>query len=95
MYHDVLSDDDVNYDVTFEADLIAHGVCESGSEGTRLVLGLQMIWDQVVEVTSRDFNEVYPANGEGVADFTIPVADGATPSSGGMEGLEVILHLGR
>jgi hypothetical protein len=94
-FHDVLSDDEIHYDVSFEADVTFDGVCEIGPGGAELVLGLAMAWDQVVEVTAEDFHEVYPASGENAADLTLPLIDGATASVGGGEGMEVVLRLGR
>lgn len=94
-FHDVLSEDEIHYDVSFEADVSFDGVCEIGPGGAQLLLGLVMAWDQVVEVTAEDFHEVYPADGENAADLTLPLIDGATASVGGGEGMEVVLRLGR
>jgi hypothetical protein len=93
-YHDVLTQDEIEYDVTFDADVAFDGTCEDTPGSTQLVLDLDMSWNQVVEVTARDFHGVYPVAGDNAAIVTLPLIDGATASVGG-EGMEVMLHLGR
>jgi hypothetical protein len=93
-YHEVLTEDEIEYDVTFEADVVFDGTCEDTPGSTQLVLDLDMAWNQVVEVTAPDFHQVYPVAGDNTAIVTLPLIDGATASVGG-EGMEVVLHLGR
>lgn len=94
-FHDVLSEDDIHYDVSFEADVVFEGTCEGGPGGTQLLLGLEMAWDQVVVVTAEDFHRTYPKSGENAANVTLPLIDGASASMGGGEGMEVVLRLGQ
>ncbi len=94
-YHDVLVEDEINYDVTFEADVALDGSCEDTPGSTQLVLDLDMNWNQVVEVTAPDFHGVYPVAGDNTAIVTLPLIDGASASVGGEGMVEVVLHLGR
>ncbi|MCU0522135.1 MAG: hypothetical protein MUF84_15760 [Anaerolineae bacterium] len=91
-FSDVLSEDDIHYDVSFEADVAFDGTCDLGPGGAQLLLGLEMVWDQIVNVTAEDFDETYANSGEESENLILPLIDGTSASLGG-EGLEVVLHL--
>jgi cytoskeletal protein RodZ len=90
-YHEILVEDEINYDVTFDTTIAVDGTCEDTPGSMQLALDLDMDWNQVVEVTARDFHEVYPVAGNNAVIVTLPLIDGATASVG--EGAEVVLHL--
>jgi hypothetical protein len=93
-YHDILIEDEINYDVTFEATIALDGTCEDTPGSVQLVLDLDMAWNQTVEVTAPDFHQVYPIAGDNAVIITLPLIEGATASIGD-EGAEVVLHLGK
>lgn len=92
-FHDQLIEDEIVYDVTFEADIALDGTCEDTPGSMQLVLDLDMAWNQVVEVTAPDFHQVYPMAGDHAVIVTLPLIDGASASVGG-EDMEVVLRLG-
>ena len=91
-FHDQLTEDEIVYDVTFEADIALDGTCEDAPGSMQLVLDLDMAWSQVVEVTAPDFHQVYPVAGDNAAIVTFPLIDGASANIGG-EGMELVLLL--
>lgn len=93
-FHDQLTEDEIIYDVVFEADIALDGTCEDTPGSMQLVLDLDMAWNQVVEVTARDFHQVYPMAGDNAAIVTLPLIDGASASIGG-EGMELVLRLNK
>jgi hypothetical protein len=92
-FHDVLIDDEITYDVVFEADIVFDGSCEDSPGNMKLELDFDMAWNQVVEVTAPDFHEVYPVAGDEAVMITFPLIDGATASAG--ENSLLVLRLGR
>jgi len=92
-FSDVLSEDEIHYDVSFEADVVFDGTCDMGPGGAQLLLGVGMVWDQIVHVTAEDFDETYSQAGENEKDVTLPLIDGASADVD--EGMEIVLRLDR
>lgn len=93
-YHEVLSEDEINYDVSFEADVIISGTCvDAPGETPHMELNVDMGWNQVVEVTARDFHRVYPTSGNNSAPINLLLIDGDSAFVGGGS-MELVLRLG-
>ncbi len=90
-YHETLVEDEINYDVTFDATIVLDGSCDDTPGSVELALDLDTAWTQQVEVTARDFHGVYPTAGDNAVMITLPLIEGATASIG--EGAEIVLHL--
>jgi hypothetical protein len=91
-FHDQLIEDEIVYDVTFDADIALDGTCEDTPGSMQLILDLDMAWSQVVEVTAPDFHQIYPLAGDNAAIVTFPLINGASTNIGG-EGMELVLLL--
>lgn len=93
-YHEVLSEDDIHYDVSFAADVVIGGTCvDAPGETPHLELRVGMAWDQVVEVTAEDFHRVYPVSGNESANINLLLIDGDSAFIGGGS-MELVLRLG-
>jgi hypothetical protein len=89
-YDEILVEDWGTYEVTMNAQITIDGDCtETDSKGT-LSMALEMTGNQLVKVTSPDFNAEYPWEGTVPFDLVFPLEEGASFDG---EGFSFVLHL--